>query len=87
MEPAAQKIMMQAAKETWRYSSDEVLKETDKAMNTLEARANLKVYKIGFGSKEWKEWQKVMFEPAKAKFLEIGGDMALKILEIVKQYE
>jgi C4-dicarboxylate-binding protein DctP len=87
MEPAAQKIMMQAAKETWRYSSDEVLKETDKAMKTLEARANLKVYKIAFGSKEWKEWRDVMFEPAKAKFLAIGGDMGPKILEIVKQYE
>jgi len=87
MEPAAQKIMMQAAKEAWRYSSDEVLKETDKAMKTLKARANLKVHEIDFGSKEWKEWQKVMSEPAKAKFLEIGGDMGPKILEMVKRYE
>ena len=87
MEPNAQKIMMQAAKEAWRYSSDEVLKETDNAMKTLKARANLKVYEIAFGSKEWKRWRDVMFEPAKAKLLEIGGDMTPKILEIVKQYE
>lgn len=87
MEPTAQKIMMQAAKETWRYSSDEVIKETNKAMQTLKARANLKVHEIAFGSKELNEWRKGMSEPSKAKFLEIGGDMAPKILEIVKQYE
>jgi C4-dicarboxylate-binding protein DctP len=87
MEPAAQKIMKQVAKEVWRYSCDEVLKETDEALKLLRARPNLEMYEIEFGSKEWKEWRDVMFEPAKAKFLEIGGDMAPKILEIVKQYE
>lgn len=87
MEPNAKSIMMKAAKEAWKYSSNEVLKETGKAMKTLKARANLKIYEIDLGSKEWKQWRSVMFEPAKKKFLEIGGDMAPKILEIVKQYE
>lgn len=87
MEPAARKIMMQVAKEAWRYSSDEVLNETAKAIKTLKAQPNLKVNEITFGSKEWKEWRDVMFESSKIKFLEIGGDKAPEILKIVKKYE
>ena len=87
MEPAAKKIMMQAAKEAWRYSSDEVLSETAKAIRTLRAQPNVKVKEIAFGSKEWKEWRKIMFEPAKARYLKIGGNKAPEVLKIVKKYE
>lgn len=85
MEPEAQKIMMQAAKECWAYSSAEVVKETEKAINTLKARSNLKVHEIDFDSGQWNEWRDVMFEPAKKKFLEIGGVSGPKILEIVEK--
>ncbi len=87
MEPAAQKIMMQVAKEAWRYSSEQVIQETDKAIKTLKAQPNLKVHVIPFGSAQWKEWREVMAKPAMAKFLSVGGDMGREIAEIVKKYE
>ena len=85
MEPEAQKIMMQVAKEGWAFSSTEVIKQTEDAINTLKARSNLKLYQIAFDSGGWKEWRDVMFEPAKKKFLEIGGTSGHKILEIVEK--
>ncbi len=87
MEPAARKIMMQVAKEAWKYSSEEVLKDTAKAIETLKAQPNLKVNVIAFGSEQWKEWRNVMFEAAKIKFLEIGRENATEILKIVQKYE
>jgi hypothetical protein len=63
------------------------MQETDDAMKALAAKGNLKIHTIDFGSKEWREWRDILFEPAKQKYLEIGGPMAPKILEIVKQFE
>jgi C4-dicarboxylate-binding protein DctP len=87
MEPAAQKIMMQVAKEAWRYSGEQVMEETDKAIKTLKEQANLKVQVIPFGSAQWKEWRKVMAKPAMAKFMSVGGDMGREVLSVVKEYE
>ena len=87
MEPSAQKILLQAANETWKFSNSEVIEETDAAMKVLKARGNLKIHTIDFGSKEWKYWKDIMSGPAKAKYLEIGGRNAPKILEIIKQNE
>jgi hypothetical protein len=64
-----------------------VLLDADKAMKILEARDNLKIHTIDFGSTEWNKWREIMCRPAQDKYLEIGGKNAPKILDIVKQYK
>lgn len=87
MEPAAQKVMLQAAKEAWDYSRSEVQKDISKALKILKAQPKLQITEIAFASEQWKKWRAAMYEPAKVRFLKLSGEMGPEVLKIVDKYK
>jgi len=83
MEPAAQKIMMQVAKEARQYTVIGVKKAAIKNLARLGSKVT--IYELEVGSLEWKQWQTALGVPGKKQFLKDNPKIGPQLIEIIDQ--
>ena len=83
MEPAAQKILMQAVREAAQFAEKDVKEMAGKNLKILQSK--MEVYKLEVGSPEWNEWKKALGAPGKAKFLRDNPKAGPEILKFIEK--
>ncbi|MCD6152751.1 MAG: TRAP transporter substrate-binding protein DctP [Syntrophobacterales bacterium] len=86
MEPAAQKILLQAATEAGRFTHEEVKKMVVKDLKTLRD-SKAQVYELKAGSPEWNEWKNALGPAGKKKFLADNPKAGPVLIKMIKSLE
>ena len=81
MEPAAQKIISQVAKEANRFSYMDVTKMVKENLKIL--RSSMEVYELKVGSPEWNVWKNALGEPGKKKFFKDNPKAGPELVKII----
>ncbi|MBL0712425.1 MAG: TRAP transporter substrate-binding protein DctP [Desulfosarcina sp.] len=85
MEPAAQQILLQTAKEAGQFSAIDVREMVKKNMDIL--RSKMTVYELKAGTPEWKTWQEALSGPGKEKFLEDNPKAGPVLISIIEKHQ
>lgn len=83
MESAAQKIVLQAAREAADFAKKDVKKMAKKNLDTLKAA--MTVYEVKVGSPEWNEWKDALSGPGKEKFLKDNPKAGPQLVKIINK--